>query len=318
MYRVLLTGATGFIGRSLGEELVKRGYLVYGMVRFSSSKKPVGKGVTPIYGDLIDRMSVEHVIRSVKPDVVIHIGALTPVAMSYNMPRAYAETNYIGTINVAEAVRKYGENVKLFVYASTSEVYGQHDKFPLKESYEARPNTPYAVSKYAGELYLKYYMREAYDFPLLIIRPFNTYGRANVNQPHYVIEKIITTMLKGEETLTLGDKDAIRDFVFRDDHVRAYVMAIEKALNGDFDFYGETINISTGEGYTIEEMVNKIANMIGWAGEVKWGTHYRPADIKVLIGDNTKARKLLGWKPEYNIDLGLEKAIEEWRRVLNE
>jgi len=314
--KVLLTGATGFIGRSLGEELVKRGYIVYGMVRFSSSKKAVGEGVRPIYGDLIDRMSVEHVIRHIQPDAVIHIGALTPVALSYTMPRAYAETNYIGTINVAEAVRRYGENTRVFIYASTSEVYGQQEKFPLKEEYEPKPNTPYAVSKYAGELYLKYYMTEAYDFPLVIIRPFNTYGRANVNQPHYVIEKIITEMLKKRDVIYLGDKDAVRDFVFRTDHVEAYIKALERGLDGDKHIFGETFNISTGEGYTIEEVAWKIRNMIGWAGEIKWGQHHRPADIKVLIGDNTKARKILKWKPEYNLDTGLDRAIEEWRRVI--
>jgi len=314
--RVVVTGATGFIGRSLSEKLVELGYEVYGLVRFTSKDKKLPAGVVKIVGDLTDPYSMVYLAKRVRPDIVVHTGALTPVSLSYDMPRAYAETNYIGTINLAEAMRRNNERLRLFIYASTSEVYGQNSGDLLKETDPAKPNTPYAVSKYAGELYVREYMVEAYDFPVAIIRPFNTYGRANVGQSHFVIEKLITSMLRGEKDILMGRPDAIRDFVFRDDHVDGYIRLIETGLE-DIDLVqGKVFNICTGKGYAIDQIADMIADIIGWDGEIWWDLEYRPADIDVLVGDNSRAKSVLKWKPKYDIQSGLRKAIEEWRQVL--
>ncbi len=314
--KVLVTGATGFIGRSLSEILIEKGYEVYGLVRFASKDRQLPKGVHKVIGDLTDPYSMNYLAKRIQPEVVIHTGALTPVSLSYNMPRAYAETNYIGTINLAEAMARNNENLRLFIYASTSEVYGQNSGNPLKETDPAKPNTPYAVSKYAGELYIREYMVEAYDFPATVIRPFNTYGRAYVRQSHFVIEKLITSMLKGETDIAMGRPDAIRDFVFRTDHVNGYLKLMEAGLYDIDTVQGKVFNISTGKGYAIDEVAEIIAELIGWDGEIWWDYEYRPADIDVLIGDNSRSRNVLKWKPEFDIRSGLERAIDEWRQVL--
>ena len=316
MLKVLVTGVTGFIGNALSKKLLEEGSIVYGLVRHTSNRYYVPEGVRVVVGDLTDPMSMERVAKTVTPDIVVHVGALTPVSLSYDMPRTYAYVNYLGTVNLAEACNKYCENLKAFIYASTSEVYGQNDCDKLKEDEPCYPNTPYAVAKYSGELYVRKYMVEAYDFPAFALRPFNTYGRAFVNQNHFVIEKLITMMLEGSPVIYMGDGTAVRDFVFRDDHVNGYIRAIETALTDIDKLQGKVFNISTGHGYTIQEVAKIIADEIGWDGDIYWDAIIRPADIKCLIGDNSLAKKYLDWEPKYDIVSGLQKAIEEWRSVL--
>lgn len=314
--RVLITGVTGFIGSRVVEEIAKIGEDVYGIVRHISSTRHLPDRVKPVIADLTDKQSIEKAVKLVRPDIVMHIGALTPVSLSYDMPIAYAEVNYHGTVFLAEACIKYAENLKAFIYASTSEVYGQQSTFPLHEDLPAYPNTPYAISKYAGELYVRKYMVEAYDFPAFALRPFNTYGRALVNQRHFVVEKLITSMLEGSKVIMMGSPDPVRDLMFREDHVRAYIDAFYTALTDIDNVKGEVINIATGRGYTIKKVAEIIADKIGWDGEIVWDFIIRPADIHKLVGSNSKAKRLLGWKPEYSLDKGLDVAIDEWRAFL--
>jgi nucleoside-diphosphate-sugar epimerase len=227
----------------------------------------------------------------------------------------YTETNYLGTISLADSCIKYCEDLQAFIYASTSEVYGNQNKLPITEENLPRPNTPYSVSKYASELYLREYLYEAYRFPVVIARPFNTYGRAFVNQPHYIVEKIIVETLKNSDTITLGDPKIQRDFVFRDDHIKAYLSILDAVEKGK-NIYGEIFNFCTENYTSIESLVNIISDMIGWNGRIIWHTHLRPNDIRILWGTNRKAREVLGWEPTYRLEEGLAKAIDEWRKVL--
>lgn len=315
MTKVLVTGVTGFIGYSLSEKLLEKGYDVWGAARFSAQTRRIPDGVKAYQCDITDPYSVTRMVKDIRPDIIVHLAAMTPVSLSYNMPKYYMEVNYYGTVNLVEAARRI-ENLKAFIYASTSETYGQQEKFPLVESMNRQPNTPYSISKYAGELYVRVYAREAFDFPSVVAIPFNTYGRAKVGQKHFVIEKIICNMLKGVDKLYLGDPDVVRDFMFREDHVNAYLKIVEAVENGKEEIYGEAFNFATGRGVTIRELVKIISKIIGWDGEIIWYTHVRPADIRKLIGDYSKAKRILGWEPKYSLEEGLRKAIKEWSDAL--
>lgn len=319
MTRVLVTGVTGFIGSYLSMKLVEKGFDVWGVARFHSQRQILPDGVKVYQCDITDPYSVAQMMRDIRPNVVYHLAAMTPVALSYNMPRYYMEVNYNGTINIVEAWRRIvePESQILLVYASTSEVYGQQDKFPLKEEYMPKPNTPYSISKYAGELYVKYYATEAFKLPVVVVRPFNTYNRAHVRQRHYVVEKIITSMILGAERIHLGDPNTVRDFLYRDDHVEGYIRVLETALEDKERIIGETFNLATSRGVTIRELVEIARKLTGWDGEVVWYTHIRPADIRKLIGSYEKAKKKLGWQPKHTLEEGLRKTIDEWKKVLN-
>ena len=169
-----------------------------------------------------------------------------------------------------------------------------------------KPNSPYAVAKIATDLYLQY-MGLAYNFPYTVMRPFNTYGRKDNN--HFFIERTITQMLQGG-SVKLGDSEAMRDWVYVDDHVEGYLKAL-----GNKKAFGQAIQLSTGKGYTTKETAEIIAEMTGYKGSIEWNsTQKRPLDAKVLIGDNSKAKKLLGWEPKYDLKQGLEKTIEFWKK----
>jgi len=315
--RVLVTGCCGFIGNALTRRLVKMGYDVWGLDTFYAKWQYLHPKVKTYVADVTDKHSISKAIKAIQPEVVIHLAAITPVSLSFKMPKTYMEVNYGGTINLAEACLDHAENLRAFIYASTSEVYGNQREFPIVEEVEPRPNTPYSVSKYAAELYLKVYMREAYDFPVVVARPFNTYGRANVRQRHFVVEKILTSMLEGKEVIELGNPEARRDFLFREDHVEGYI-AILRAVERGERIFGEVFNFCTNSDVSIRELVQIAAEIIGWKGEVRWGMHYRPTDIKRLRGSYEKAWRRLGWKPKYNLEEGLAKAASEWQGVLKQ
>jgi dTDP-glucose 4,6-dehydratase len=214
------------------------------------------------------------------------------------------ETNYLGTINLYEACRSKANNFIQAIQASTSEVYGmtlQNKDKKLTEDSPLRPNSPYAVSKVAVEYFLKY-LKMAYDFPYTILRPYNSYGR--VANRFFYIESVITQMLT-ESEVRLGDPDAVRDWLYVDDHTDGYMKAL-----GNKKAIGETIQLCTGKGYTTKETAELIAKLTKFKGKVIWNsTPRRPLDARILIGDNSKARKLLGWTPKYSLEEGLKKTI---------
>ncbi len=320
---ILVTGITGFIGYSLGRKLVDREFTVFGLVRFCSQNKKVPEQVIPVVGDLTDYYSLVKVVEVCKPEVVIHLGALTPVSESFNQPITYMMTNAIGTINILEAIRRYNfERTRLIVVAGTTEMYSTDD--PITELTSYSPVTPYGISKACAVMYAEY-MWKTYDLPIVITIPCNTYGRAVVNQRHYVIEKAITQMLEGRKVIYMGRPDTERDFMFREDHINAYLRIIEKVLEEESKFFellkAENNNkfvFGTGTCYRIDYVVNLIKEMIGWEGEVIWNVVTRPNEPKRIVTSPKRAYKLLNWRAEYNLESGLKKAIEEWKRVLKE
>jgi len=307
--KVLVTGATGFIGSHLIPKLIDR-FDVYSFERYVTGRYVLGdkKRVKTVYGDLKQYFEVRKAIREIQPSVVVHLAALSPVAYSYNHPHEVIETNFLGTVNLAEACLHEVPYFEHFLFASTSETYG-NVPVPIKEDSVQKPNSPYSVSRVACEKYLLY-MRDAYDFPVTILRPFNTYGRKD--NTHFIVERTITQMLKNEVT-RLGDPRPIRDFLYIDDHVNAYLTCVrnEEAI-------GKIFNFCTGRGVSIEQLVGLIAEIIGFRGEIEWNTiPARPLDIMELIGDYSKAKNTLGWEPEYTLEEGLEKTIDYWRQKLS-
>ncbi len=308
--KILVTGGSGFIGAHLIHSLLDAGYDVYSLERYVTGRYVLGgnRTVKTVFGDLCDLFAIRKLVREIQPDAVCHLAAISAVAYSYDHPNEVLETNFLGTVNLAESCLREVPHFKHFLFAGTSEEYGNQDTFPIKETAELRPNSPYAVSKVAADKYLKY-MHDAYGFPVTVLRNFNTYGRRD--DTHFVVERTISQMLKGK-VVKLGDPDPVRDFLYVDDHVDSYIRCLgnEKAI-------GEAFNFCTGRGITIAQLVDLIKKLINFNGEVIWNTvPKRPLDIAKLVGDYAKAEKLLGWSPKYTLEKGLEFTIDFWKKKL--
>lgn len=308
--KILIDGVTGFIGGYLAPKLQETGHSVYGLERYVTARHVLGvkRNIPTFYADIKDSFKIRHIIRHLQPEVVIHLAAISAVSYSYDRPLEVLETNFNATVNLAESCLRENDKLRHFLMAGTSESYGNQTEFPIKETAKLKPNSPYAVSKAAADLYLQY-MFEAYDFPVTVIRPFNTFGRRD--NEHFVVERIISQMLRGE-SVRLGDPEPVRDFMYVDDHVKGYVAAIcnEKAI-------GEAINVCTGEEISIRNLVNLLTGLVGFEGHVEYGTiPKRPLDIDRLVGDNRKAKKLLNWQPEINLEKGLSLTIAKVKQRL--
>jgi len=302
-FRILTTGANGFIGSRLIPKLVEIGHDVTALHRYVTGRYVLGENYHTVHASLEDPAGISAVVEAVDPEIVIHLGAISAVSFSYDHPQEVNNVNYMGLINLAESCRTLCSDFKQFISAGTSEEYGNQDYFPIREDATLHPNSPYAVSKAASTMYLEY-MRDAYGFPITICRPFNTYGRTE--NKHFVTERILSQMLDNHHEVRLGDPNPVRDMMFRDDHVDAYLKVL-----GNADAVGEKINFCTGVGYSIAELVSLCAELTGWKGDIHWHTiPKRPLDIDVLIGDNAKARSL-GWVPKYDLKEGLIETIKE-------
>ena len=313
--RILVTGASGFIGNALIPMLEARGHEVHKMLRYVSGGRYDSYERNPLshFADLRDRETVRLVVKEVKPEVIIHLAAEAAVSYSFRNPIDVLETNFMGTVNLGEAAREQG--IEHYILASSSEVYGKAEVFPVAEDTILRGTSPYAVSKIAAEHYL-WLLWDLYRFPVTVLRPFNSYGRALVGNRHYVVERAITQALT-EGHIHLHDPRPARDFLFREDHARAYVHVVEnreKAL-------GQAINIGTGQSWTIAEMADAVASRARLYRDGPVGVSFsevsdRPLDIPCLQGSNARARELLGWEPKWGFEEGLYKAIHEWADYL--
>ncbi len=218
------------------------------------------------------------------------------------------ESNLIGTINLAEAALRESHYFRQFLFAGTSEEYGNNGFEVQVETNPLIPASPYAVSKVACERYLNY-MKEAYDFPITVLRPFNTFGRTN--DAHFLIERTITQMLT-KDVVNLIDPTPIRDWMYVDDHINAYISCLENK-----NAIGETFNFCTGKGYSVKETVEMISKLINFRGEIMWGVApKRPTESKIIIGSYEKAKRILGWSPKYSLEKGFQETINYWEKKL--
>jgi UDP-glucose 4-epimerase len=301
--KVLITGVTGFIGSHLVKEL--EGNEVYGLVRFGDM--PVQhEGYKPVYGDLTDYHYLAKTIKGMKPDIVVHLAGLTSVSQSFERPQEYFEVNTLGTINLAEICLKYDPPLQKFIWAGTPEEYGIQEKYPIREDAPLRPNSPYALSKMAATQYMLYLSR-AYDFPVVVSRHANAYGRKfGIFSQLGVIENTITQMLNGKD-VCLG-QNVWRDFLYIDDILTWYQHLLKSAKAG------EIYNAGWGKAHSIEELVETTKKLTNFKGKVFWNAlPARPGEIQKIELDYSKAKRELGWKPEVEFKSGLRSVVKYFK-----
>jgi nucleoside-diphosphate-sugar epimerase len=310
MKRILLTGSTGFIATHLRPLLREQGHEVFNLERYVTGR--IGKTLPyqkdTYFADLNDVSALTKAVTDVNPQIVIHLGAMTAVAYSYAHPQETLETNFLGTVNLAEICTKL-TGLEQFIFASSAEVYGMSQS-PIKKETDGElvSNSPYAVSKLASEKYLTY-LYKAFNFPITIFRPFNSYGRKD--DTWFVIERTIVQMLTSDKCY-LGDPDTVRDFLYVEDQTNAYLYALNnlKAI-------GETFNISSGRGVTIRELTEIIKDLTGFKGAIIWNTlPKRALDIQDLIGSNEKIKSVLGVPEPIPLEEGLKRTVTYWKKRL--
>jgi dTDP-glucose 4,6-dehydratase len=306
---VLVTGAGGFIGSHLVEELVERGADVRAFVRYNS-RQDIGllqlvpqekrRRVEVIAGDLRDVEAVAQATQGV--GVVFHLGALISIPYSYLHPREVVETNVLGTLNILMAARAC--QVDKIIHTSSSEVYGTARSVPMAEDHPLQGQSPYSASKISADKIAESFYR-SYALPVATIRPFNTYGPRQ--SARAVIPTIITQALTMDRVL-LGELSPRRDFTYVSDVVAAFLQAAESQA-----CVGQVINIGSGEDISIGDLARKIIALVGREVEIVADKRRcRPPDSEVwcLRADNRKALELLGWSPQVLLDEGLSMTIE--------
>ena len=313
--RILVTGGTGFVGSRLLERLAQSGgHQLFSLRRYVTGRDDLAPAQDArahakiAFCDLRDPVAVKSAVREIAPEVVIHLASISPVSYSYDHPNEVMDVNLSGTINLAESCRRESSSLKHFLFASTSETYG-NGPVPKREDTPQSPNSPYSVSKLAAEKYLLY-MCQACKFPVTVLRAFNTYGRRDSSD--YLVERMIVQMLRGD-VVRLGDPTPARDLLYIDDHVEAYLACLANTQAS----IGEIFNVCTGDKLTVQSLAEKLRTMTGFKGEIIWNTiPPRPLDIHVMYGDPGKAKSALRWEPKTKLEVGLSRTIEFWRKKL--
>jgi dTDP-glucose 4,6-dehydratase len=309
--KILVTGADGFIGSHLTEQLVRSGFRVRAFTLYNSFgslgwldhvSKEIKDSIEIFSGDVRDPHGVHEAMEGC--DAVLHLAALIAIPYSYHSPDTYLETNIRGTLNVLQAARKL--NVERVIHTSTSEVYGTACFVPITEKHPLQGQSPYSASKIAADQ-LAYSFYSSFDLPVLIARPFNTYGPRQ--SARAVIPTVITQIANGVRELKLGSVSPTRDFNYVKDTVSGFISALV-SKNGA----GEVFNFGSNYEISIEDTVNLIAEIMGV--EVKIITEdqrLRPmkSEVNRLWADNTKALNAFDWNPEYANKLGLKKGLAE-------
>ena len=306
-----VTGAEGFIGSHLVEELVRRGSRVRAMAlynMFSSGgwldtlDAGIRDQVEVVFGDVRDPASVREVVAGA--DVVYHLAALGSVPYSFSAPRSFLDTNVIGTMHVLEAVRAC--DTPRLVHTSTSETYGTARTVPISEAHPLQAQSPYAAAKVAGDkLAESYYL--SFGVPVATLRPFNTFGPRQ--SARAVIPQVITQLAAGSRQLRLGALDPTRDFSYVTDTARAFIELGNAPASA---VLGEVFNCGTGRDISIGQLAAKIASLMGVEADiVEDAQRLRPKDSEVmrLVCDASRLRERTGWRPQTSLDDGLRSAI---------
>lgn len=306
--RVLVTGADGFIGSHLTEMLVKRGAKVRALSLYNSFNdwgwlegiEGLG-GVEVVTGDIRDPHFVKGITRDI--DVVFHLAALIAIPYSYVAPDSYVQTNITGTLNLVQAAKENG--VQRVLHTSTSEVYGTARYVPINEEHPMQPQSPYSASKIAADA-IAMSFHNAFDLPLTIVRPFNTYGPRQ--SARAVIPTVITQILAGKRTIKLGSLAPTRDFNYVEDTCRGFIALAECDAA-----VGETVNIGSNYEVSIGDTVKLIAEIIGSEIEIASDDiRIRPgkSEVERLWCDNSKIARLTGFKPEVDLREGLKRSVD--------
>ncbi len=310
----LVTGGAGFIGSNLVEKILDLGYKVKVLDNFSTGKK---RNIEEFLNDSNFEL-IEGDIRYIatcqqacdRVDYVFHQAALCSVPRSINDPRSTNDVNITGTLNMLIAARD--NKVKRIVYASSSSVYGDEPNLPKIEDRVGKPLSPYAITKKVNELYARNFY-ELYKLPIIGLRYFNVFGKRQDCDSVYsaVIPIFIKKLLSGEAPTINGDGKQSRDFTYVENAVEANL----KACLADKVALGEVFNIAYGGRVCLDDLYWKVCKLLEVSIQPVYGPE-RPGDIKHSDADISKAKKILGYHPEYDVDRGLEKAIEWYKRNL--
>lgn len=311
---VLVTGAGGFIGSHLTERLVREGARVRAFVHYNARDDwgmlddlppDALKEVEVVTGDLRDGETIANAVRG--RSAVFHLAALIAIPYSYTAPESFIDTNVRGTLNALEAARRAG--VRRFIQTSTSEVYGTPDELPIRETHPLRAQSPYAASKVAADQ-LAMAFRHSFDLPVVVLRPFNTYGPRQSERA--VIPTMLRQLLAGRREVRLGRLEPRRDLTYVADTVDGFVRA---ATCEGID--GETIQLGTGRSDSIGELFELACRLVGVdATVVEDAARLRPdgSEVLALQADPSRARALLGWEAQTDLEDGLRKTID-WLRT---
>jgi NAD dependent epimerase/dehydratase len=312
---VLVTGAGGFIGSHLTEQLVCRGERVRAFVRYNSRSDrgllellppSILDSVEVVFGDLRDADRVRRAAKGVS--AIFHLGAHIGIPYSYTSPRDVVETNVVGTLNVLEAARE--QEVERFLHTSTSEVYGTARHVPMDETHPLTAQSPYAGSKIGADKLVESF-HLSFGLQATIVRPFNTYGPRQSNRA--VIPTIVTQALTGGE-LRLGSLDPTRDWTFVTDTATAFIAIAEEEAT-----IGETLNLGTGTETSIREVVAIVGRLVGRDLTVQTDSQrIRPtaSEVQRLVSDNSRCRQLCGWHPIVSMEEGLGNTVAWMRHQL--
>lgn len=308
--KIMVTGSDGFIGSHLTEELVKSGYEVKAFVYYNSFNtwgwldtlpKEIMNHVEVFQGDIRDPHGVKEATKGC--NAVFHLAALIAIPFSYHSPDTYVDTNIKGTLNVLQAARELA--LERVLVTSTSEVYGTAIYVPIDEKHPYQGQSPYSATKIGADRLAESFYR-AFDLPVTIVRPFNTYGPRQ--SARAVIPTIITQLLSGKEEIKLGSLTPTRDFNYVKDTARGFIDIYRSNKT-----VGEEINIATQQEISIGELAQELIRQINPKAQVVCDEQrLRPekSEVNRLLGSNNKILSLTDWKPKYTFSQGIAETIE--------
>ena len=315
MKQVLVTGADGFIGSHLTELLLSKGYKVRALAQYNSFNSwgwleeiPENSNLKIVTGDIRDPHFIKGIVTGV--DIVFHLAALIAIPYSYYAPDSYVDTNMKGTLNICQAAKELG-NIRV-LSTSTSEVYGSAQYVPIDEKHPKQPQSPYSASKIASDaMAMSFY--NSFDLPVTIVRPFNTYGPRQ--SARAIIPSIIAQIAKGIKEINIGDLSTTRDFNYVKDVANGFL-----AISEVNDTIGKEINISSNYEISMANTLNLIKDIM--QSNVTFiidEQRLRPNKSEVfrLWGDNSLIKSLTRWKPEYNIERGLQETCDWFQNPEN-
>lgn len=308
--KVLVTGSDGFIGSHLVERLLEENCQVKAFIYYNSfnswgwldniSKEKLSE-IEIFIGDIRDPNGVRTAVKDV--DIVFHLAALIGIPFSYHSPDSYIDTNIKGTLNVLQASRDY--NTERVITTSTSEVYGTAQYVPIDEKHPLQGQSPYSASKIGADKITESFCR-SFEMPVLVARPFNTYGPRQ--SARAVIPTIVTQLLNDKKDIQLGSLSPTRDLNYVSDICNGLI-----ALAGCDEAVGREVNIGSGTEISINDLANLIIDIMSVDARVVSDEHrVRPENSEVgrLVCDSGLLRQLTGWKPEVTIKKGIVKTIE--------
>ncbi len=311
--KILVTGGAGFIGSHVVEEYLEAGHEVCVVDDLSSGKRENLPEEVPLYPvDIKDYKALEAVFLAEKPDIVNHHAAQISVSYSVRQPRADAETNIFGSLNLIELSQKYG--VKRFIYASSGgAVYGEPIEMPCAESHPVNPLSPYGISKHVVEHYL-YFFCKSHGIDYIALRYPNVYGpRQDPYGEAGVIAIFTLRMLRKEDVVINGDGNQERDFVYVKDIANANLLALDVEKFGCSDPLGPIFNLGFGYGISVNEIFDRLSRITGYDREAIHGPP-KPGEVYRIALKADKAKRVLKWQPKVDFESGLRMTVEWFRK----